>query len=441
LMSQLHSYAERIRGHPTTRRTGTLVKVLPTALRADGPSVPIGTLCEIDTSGDRGSQRMIAEVVGIDTEGISLVPLASTGQLVPGAQVFALSSTPSLPVGDAFIGRVIDALAAPLDGLPPPIAAAYHELQNPPSNPLDLTADVQALETGIRAIDGLLSLGQGQRIGIFAASGVGKTSLVNQLARQVAADVTVLCLVGERGREVEALWSRELTSVARARSTIVAATADQPAALRVRAVYQALALAIHWRERGRHVLLIIDSITRLAHAMRETGLAAGEPPTVRAYTPNVFSAIPRIVESCGAFKSGGAISAVVTVLAETDDVDDPICELMKSLLDGHIILSRSLAESGHFPAIDILKSVSRLVDTVRGPSVRVHAAKIKTAMADYEASKMLIETGLYVAGSDKRTDEAIAGRPKIDAFLVQRQDERVSLDQTSSLIMKLSGEF
>jgi FliI/YscN family ATPase len=286
------------------------------------------------------------------------------------------------------------------------------------------------LPTGIRAIDGILSLGRGQRVGIFAASGVGKTSLMEQLATQVECDRVVICLVGERGREVEAIWRLLSAREDCERYTLVAATSDESAALRARSVSHALALAEHWRSAGEHVLLVVDSVTRLAMALREIGLAAGAPPTVRAYTPNVFGALPRIVERCGAIASGGAITAIMTVLSETDDVDDPIVELMKSLLDGHIVLSRSLAEQGHFPAIDVPRSVSRgaqqLVAADQAKAMRQAVAQL----AAYEDARVMIESGVYKSGTNAAVDRAIAKRGEMNAFLQQPRNESIPLAET-----------
>lgn len=276
-------------------------------------------------------------------------------------------------------------------------------------------------------------------MGIFAPAGVGKTSLVSQLAANVAVDHVVICQIGERGREVETLWNEILPAQVRARSTLVAATSDESASMRVRAALHAIALADHWRSRGRHVLLLIDSVTRLAMALRELGLAAGEPPTMRAYTPNVFSVIPRLVECCGAVRAGGSITAVVTVLAETEEMDDPVSEMMKSILDGHILLSRGLAEKGHFPAIDIVRSVSRRADRLMAEKHRGSAMRARGLLAQYDTSKTLIETGLYTKGSDAEIDAAIEARPRLTSFLRQGSAEHVSFANSVAQLSELTG--
>jgi flagellum-specific ATP synthase len=282
-----------------------------------------------------------------------------------------------------------------------------------------------------------LTLGKGQRVGIFAASGVGKTSLMNQIVRQAGADVTILCLVGERGREIEAIWNGGLNADAKARTTLVAATSDQSAALRVRAAHYALALAEYWREQGKHVLLFLDSATRLAMAMREIGLASGEPPTVRAYTPSVFSIIPKMVERCGALRSGGAITAIMTVLSENDEVDDPVCEMMKSLLDGHIVLSRKLAELGQFPAIDIARSISRQASGLVPDAQRRNALQILEWLSVHETARTLIDTGLYAKGHNVDMDTAIARHPRILRFLRQGQAEATPLAAIIPFLAKI----
>ena len=331
--------------------------------------------------------------------------------------------------GDGFAGRAVDALGLPIDGCGA-ILDAVPVPAGEVARPLDRVDPHQRLTTGIRAIDGLLTLGVGQRIGIFAASGVGKTSLVDQLARQIDYDRCVLCLVGERGREVSGLWKTIGQGPNGARVAMVAATSDQSPVLRVRAVDQALAIAEYWRGQGEHVVLLLDSVTRLAMALREIGLAAGSPPTVRAYTPNVFAALPRLVERCGAVSGQGAITAIMTVLSETDDVDDPIVELMKSLLDGHIVLSRSLAEQGHFPAIDVLRSVSRQASRLVDGDHQVAMRDAVALLAAYDESRVMIESGVYRARSNDRVDRAIAARDGLNAFLCQPSGEAVATPAT-----------
>lgn len=422
----------RLRAIEPVRHVGRLVRVMPSWLEADGPNVPVGALCRV-------GEGLLAEVVRVDGNGIAMVPLSNVHNLATGARVEAVARGADLPVGMEFLGRAVDALGHPIDDGLPMIASERQPVNPEPPAPLERETSGEVLETGIRAIDGIHPLTKGQRIGVFAASGVGKTSLLSQLLRQVEADVCVCCLVGERGREVEAIWSRELGGAVRKRSVMVAATSDKAAALRVRAVHQAVALARFYRGAGLHVLLVIDSMTRFAMALRELGLAAGEPPTVRAYTPNVFSVIPRIVEQAGAVRGGGSISAVMTILSETDDVDDPLSELMKSLLDGHIILSRNLAERGHFPAIDPLKSISRNAHLVMSDE-HLSAARDAQAMLEcLERSRTVIDAGLYHAGSNAQLDAAIAAQPALEKFLRQKPDERDGLPASVVALAKVVG--
>lgn len=412
---------------------------MPSWLEADGPNVSLGTLCRIFNNANEAIS--LAEVVRVDGNGIAMAPLGNVQGLSLGARVEAVGEMAELPVGMTFLGRAVDALGKPIDGGAPIMASDYYPLNPDPPSPLDRESGVSLLETGIRAIDGFHPLSRGQRIGVFAASGVGKTSLLSQLVRQVDADICVCCLVGERGREVEATWSRDLSGTSRMRSVMIAATSDQAAALRVRAVHQAVALARYYRDAGLHVMLLIDSVTRYAMALREMGLAAGEPPTVRAYTPNIFSAIPRMVEQAGALQSGGSISAIMTILSETDDVDDPLSELMKSLLDGHIILSRGLAERGHFPAIDPLKSISRNANTIMTDRHLRSAHAAQALLECFDRSRTMIETGLYSAGSNTEVDAAIRARPELESVLRQGQAERSNLDATIDMIEAAVGTY
>lgn len=394
-------------------------------IHASGPAAGLGALCTVEIAQDR---RIAAEVVAVRVDGITLVPLERDADLRLGARVLAAGRGARAPVGDGFAGRAIDALGRPIDGRGP--ITAESEAPDAAVSALERVNPATILTTGVRAIDGLLTLGMGQRIGVFAASGVGKTSLIEQLARQIVCDRCVLCLVGERGREVSGLWEMAAAADDPAHFTLVAATSDESPVMRARAVDQALALAGHWCAQGEHVLLLVDSVTRLAMALREIGLAAGAPPTVRAYTPNVFTALPQLVERCGAVRGRGAITAIMTVLAETDDVDDPIVEIMKSLLDGHIVLSRALADQGHFPAIDVVRSVSRQAARLVAADHAAAMREVTGLLADYEENRVMIESGVYRARSNDRIDRAIAAREPLARFLRQPADEAAAFDDT-----------
>lgn len=423
-----HVLRERLRTVDPVLRTGRVRRISATHVEADGPNVALGSLCDVEAAGDASHYR--AEIVRVNPDGVILAPLEEAATTFSGAVVRARRETHRVPVGTTLLGRVIDALGRPADGKGDIRNDDLVSLHAAPPPPLDRCSPTEVLETGVRAIDTLLTLGKGQRVGIFAAAGVGKTTLLTDLAQHVKADIVVVCLVGERGREVELLWNG-LDIETRSRATLVASTSDQPAAMRVRASRYALALAEHWRDRGKHVLVLLDSATRLAMAMREIGLAAGEPPTVRAYTPGVFAQLPRLVERCGALKSGGAISAVITVLSESDEIDDPVSELMKSLLDGHIVLTRALAEEGHFPAIDIGRSVSRRAENLSSPQHRGRAALVAEWIALHRSSRMLVDAGLYAKGANPKLDRAIEKYPDIERFLRQPRNNRV--DFTSAL--------
>ena len=431
-----HAFARRLALIDPVARSGRVTKIMPTHIEADGPNLPLGALCTIES----GDLPVIAAVARVDRRTISLVPFEDMPRTFAGARVLAHSDDDCVPVGDAFLGRAVDALGRPIDGGAAIVTAERGRLRGTETPALERASPRERVETGIRAIDALLTIGQGQRVGLFAASGVGKTSLMTQLASQIEADRTVICLVGERGREVESLWYEGLTDEARAKTAMVAATSDQSAAMRARCCDLALALADHWRGEGHHVVLLLDSVTRLAMAMREIGLAAGEPPTVRAYTPSVFAAIPRLVERCGALRAGGAITALMTVLSETDDVDDPVSEMMKSLLDGHIILSRTLAEQGHFPAIDVPRSVSRMARALADEAERSAAQRAVALLGAYEQSRILIESGVYVAGANAELDDAIARRPALLDFLKQRPDERATHTEAAAQLVRIVGK-
>ncbi len=429
-----HRFATAVKSLSPARRTGFVRRTAPGRVEASGPLAAIGDTCEIVQAG--GS--VLAEVAAVGVDHVILIPLDQQVAIAPVARVLALSDRAEVPVGEGFAGRLVDARGAPLDGGPALAADQMAPAHGKVMAPMERKAPEAALETGIRAIDGLLTIGRGQRVGIFSASGVGKTTLMTQLALTVAADRCVVCLVGERGREVESLWRTVLGRDDARRFACVASTSDLSAPLRARAVHLAMALAEYWRERGEHVLLIVDSITRYAMALREIGLAAGAPPTLRAYTPNVFAALPRLVERCGAARSGGAITAVITVLSETDDVDDPIVEIMKSLLDGHIILSRQFAEQGLYPPIDVLRSVSRQAASLMRTEHAAAARRAISLLAVYEEARMLVETGMHKPGASVRIDEAVRERETLLSFLRQRTDERSAFAETLRRLTSLS---
>jgi flagellum-specific ATP synthase len=430
-----HRYLDRLERADFSIPSGALTRVTGEFLEANGPIACVGDYCEVEPAG--GGASLLAEVVAVEPERIRLVPVSLAPKLMLGATVTKARQAEDVPVGDGFAGRAVDGLARPIDDRGAIWAESHQPRGGKPLRVLDRVAPSERLVTGIRAVDALLPLGKGQRIGIFAASGVGKTTLVEQFARQAQCERIVLCLVGERGREIDKLWGMLKASENADRSTLVAATADESASLRLRAIEQAVGLAEYWRDRGEHVLLVVDSVTRVAHALREIGLASGLPPTVRGLTPNVFSALPRLVERCGAARGGGAITAVLSVLSETDDVDDPVVELMKSVLDGHIVLSRPLAERRHFPAIDISRSVSRMADDLLDGEELDLLRQAHEIIATFEEARPMIESGLYRAGSNAGIDRAIALQPGLADFLRQPVSAACPLDETRRELARL----
>lgn len=393
--------------------TGQITAIGQKSFTASGPHCQVGDVCTLGV----GEQPTLAQVVAIGEDRVELVPLGDMHNVTPGGTVTLSREYSDFAVGDGFAGRAVNAFGEPIDGKPRIIASKAPARTNGAS--MAKTVIAKRVETGIRAVDTMLPLAQGQRIGVFAASGVGKTTLVEQLSTRIHCDKVVVCLIGERGREVERLWNIHAAATGSAPVTVVAATSDEAPSVRIRAMKQALALCEYWRERGEHVVFFVDSVTRLAMALRDIGLAAGEPPALRSYTPNVFTALPDFVERCGAITGKGAITAIFTVLSETDDVDDPIAETMRSLLDGHIVLSRKLAERGHFPAIDVRASISRVADQILTPEQQGSARALKANVAVYEEARPMIESGIYQSGSSQEIDRAISLWPKIQGFLVQ----------------------
>jgi flagellum-specific ATP synthase len=399
------------------RRLGRIVSFNGLVIEAVGPEATLGELCEIEPIGE--SEPVLAEVVGFRQERVLLMPYGHVGGISTNSQVRATGCPISVPVGDALLGRVVNAFSRPIDDLGPVEPSASYPLYRDPINPMTRAPIHTVLDTGIRAIDCLLTLGEGQRIGIFAGSGVGKSTLLGMLARQVSADVTVLGLIGERGREVREFVDKVLGPTGLKRAVVVVATADEPALVRTHATHAAHAIAEYFRDQGKSVLLIIDSMTRFAMAQREIGLAVGEPPTFRGYTPSVFSQLPKLLERCGRMKSGGAISGIYSVLVEGDDMNEPITDHMRAILDGHVVLSRELATRGHHPAIDPLQSTSRLMSQVASESDLRVAGEAKRQLAIYAASKDLVELGAHQRGANPDLDRAVDLKPELDRFMQQ----------------------
>lgn len=412
----------RLRRAEWVRRTGRVVRVSGLAIESQGPAARLGELCEVHTS--RGV--LLAEVIGFSQERLVLMPYADPVGCEIGTLVVGSGENAVAHIGASLLGKVVDGFGRALQGEPPGGDAAECALYPEPINPLERGPVTEVLETGIRAIDALLPIGRGQRIGIFAGSGVGKSTLLGMLSRYVHSDVSVVALVGERGREVKAFADEALRGEKKERTVIVAATSDQPPLVRRRAAFFATAIAEFFRNQGRHVTLLMDSVTRVAMAQREIGLAAGELPTARGYTPSVFALLPRLLERGGVRAAGGSLTGLYTVLVEGDDMNDPIADSVRAILDGHIVLSRDVAHRGRYPSIDILRSVSRLAPAL---ATADESSAIRDAirfMAAYESARDLIDVGAYRVGHQPVTDRAIELYPLIERFLTQSPDENAS---------------
>ncbi len=403
-------------------RFGRVQSVIGLLVEASDVGAAVGELCYIYEGDTTNSRRVPAEVVGVRHSGTLLMPLDSTTGLRAGGLVQRSSLPLTIPAGDALLGRVIDPNGLPLDGLPAPIAPNRVSVQSEPPAPLERTLISEQLYTGVRAIDAFTPLGKGQRIGIFSGSGVGKSTLLGMIARNTNADVNVIALVGERGREVQEFIVDSLGEEGLRRSVVVAATGDQAAMRRVKAASAACAIAEHFRDQGKDVLLMMDSVTRVAMAQREIGLAVGEPPTTRGYTPSVFALLPRRLERAGTGPRG-SITGIFTVLVDGDDMNDPIGDATRGILDGHIVLSRKLANSGHYPSIDVLQSVSRLAGRIRSGDQIETATRVRHLMDAFQKAEDLIRIGAYVPGSDKDVDEAVAANDLIERYLRQSVGE------------------
>ena len=409
----LDAVAARFAAAPKVRVLGRVVEVVGLVVESTGPSAKIGDLCWIDC----GAERVPCEVVGFRAGRTLLMPLGDLEGVAPGATVESSGACLRVPVGERLLGRALDALGRPMDGLPLEPGETYPILA-PPPNPLERTMIESPMATGVRAIDGMLTLGVGQRMGIFAGSGVGKSTLLGMIARNCAADVNVIALVGERGREVREFLENDLGPDGLARSVVVCATSDQPALVRLKAALTATAIAEAFRDEGKSVLLMMDSVTRFCMAQREVGLAVGEPPSTKGYTPSVFAMLPRLMERAGT-GSKGAITALYTVLVEGDDTNEPVADAARGILDGHILLSRKLTSRGHYPPIDVMNSLSRTMPFVASKGHVEAARNARETIAAYRDIEDLLSIGAYKAGARPESDAAIGRMPGLDAFLKQ----------------------
>jgi len=417
---------------------GKVTKVVGLVTEARGPVSRLGGICDIYPKGDMPKAK--AEVVGFRDNRVLLMPLEEIRGIGPGSRVVAKEQKASIGVGQGLLGRVIDGLGNPIDGKGPvPVDREYPIYANP-INPLLRKRINQPLDVGIRAINGLLTIGCGQRMGIFAGSGVGKSVLLGMIARKTTADINVIALIGERGREVNDFIIKELGEEGLKRSVVVVATSDHLPLIRMRGAFVATAVAEYFRDQGKHVMLMMDSVTRFAMAQREVGLALGEPPTTKGYTPSVFTMLPRLLERAGTSSNHGTITGLYTVLVEGDDMNEPIADAVRSILDGHIILSRDLAVQNHYPAIDILGSISRVMVEITSNEHRQNASRLREILATYRKAEDLINIGAYVAGSNPRIDYAIKMIERVNRYLRQGIEENVTFEESLGELETLFNE-
>jgi flagellum-specific ATP synthase len=415
---------------------GIVEKVVANTIESHGPNVTVGSLCWLLQNG----RRVPLEVVGVRNGSIISMPLAKIAGVRQGDLIQASGSAASIGVHESIQGRILDGLGRPIDGAALPLILHDQDLYAEPANPLSRDPIRTPMQTGVRVIDGLLTCGLGQRVGIFGGSGVGKSTLLGMIAKYTSADINVIALIGERGREVREFIENDLGPEGLKRSVVIVSTSDQPALVRIRAAFAATAAAEYFRDRGHNVMLMMDSVTRFAMAQREVGLAAGEPPSSKGYTPSVFSLLPRLLERSGKFQKG-SITAFYTVLVEGDDMNDPIADSVRSILDGHIVLDRDLASRGHYPCIDVLSSVSRLMSHLVDEPTKNAAYEIRDLLATHKKSEDLINIGAYKRGSNKRIDTAIDRYDSIVTFLKQRPEELSTLDETLQTLRKVvAGE-
>ncbi len=418
--SRLGHLARRVQATRVVETRGRVVQLIGLVIESEGPLAAVGEVCRIQSARHGGDA--LAEVVGFRDHHLLLMPLGEVHGIHPGAEVIATGEPLRFSVGSALPGRVLDGLGQPIDSQGPVLGEHTVGLKLRPPHPLKRQRIQHVFQTGIKALDTCIPCGRGQRLGIFAGSGVGKSTLLGMMASRAAADVNVIALIGERGREVREFLEKDLDAAGRKKSVIVVATSNEPALARVKGAFLAMAIAEHFRDAGQNVLLMMDSVTRLALAQREIGLAVGEPPTTRGYTPSVFSLLPQLLERAGTGERG-SITGLFTVLVEADDMNDPIADAVRSILDGHVVLTRELATQNHYPAIDVLESVSRLNRDLLTPEQLALAARVREALAIYRKNQDLINIGAYPAGSHPGIDQAIRLHEPLNQFLRQEVDQ------------------
>jgi flagellum-specific ATP synthase len=432
----LRRASEAVREADLARRHGFVSNLIGLIIEATGLQAEVGEVCLVGT--DRNRAAVSAEVVGFRDGRTLLMPLGELHGIGPGTRVLATGTSFRIAVGDGLLGRVVDGLGIPEDEQPVSGGLARSTIATPPAA-LSRPRITERVGLGVRALDGLVPCGRGQRLGIFSGSGVGKSSLMGMIARSTSASVNVIALVGERGREVREFIERDLGD-ALAHSVVVVATSDQPALVRIKAAFTATTIAEYFRDQGHDVMLMMDSVTRFAMAQREVGLAIGEPPATRGYTPSVFALLPRLLERAGT-STRGSITALYTVLVDGDDMNEPIADAVRSILDGHIVLTRSLAHAGHYPAIDVLQSVSRLVGEIVSPEVALAGQQLRAALAVLREKEDLVAIGAYRHGSDPPLDAALLHRARIEELLRQRVDEHSEPAETDTRLLALAASL
>lgn len=426
----------RIKAVNPLKVSGKVTQIVGLVVEGYCPAATVGTLCQLVPLG--GGAAVPAEVVGFKDSRALLMPLGELRGLGPGSLIQVVRDCATLPVGDQLLGRVLDALGQPLDEQPLAPCEEEYPLYALPASPMARNPIVQPLDLGVKAINGLLTCGTGQRMGIMAGSGVGKSVLLGMMAKHTRADVNVIALIGERGREVREFIERDLGPEGLARSVVITATSDVSPLLRMRGAFVATTIAEYFCAQGKNVLLLMDSVTRFAMAMREVGLAIGEPPTTKGYTPSVFATLPKLLERAGSFKGKGSITGLYTVLVEGDDINEPVADAVRSILDGHIILSRDLAARNHYPSIDILNSASRVMRDIVSPDHLQMSGRIREVMATYKEAEDLINIGAYMEGSNGKIDYAISSIEAINDFLRQGMEEEVEFDNTLEQMTELA---
>lgn len=433
----MKKYIDGVKSGNFVKYTGRITKVTGLTIESEGPISSIGELCYIHPF--NSEEPILAEVVGFKEDKILLMPFGEMEGIGPGSTVVASGHSLRVNVGEAMMGRVIDGLGNPMDGKGPLKTDKFYPVANTPPNPLERKNIEEVLPLGVKVIDGLLTCGKGQRVGIFAGSGVGKSTLMGMIARNAEADINVIGLIGERGREVNEFIQNDLKEEGLKKSVLVVATSDQPALVRMKAAMLTTAIAEYFRDQGKNVILLMDSLTRFAMAQREIGLAIGEPPVTRGYTPSVFAVFPKLLERAGA-SSKGTITGLYTVLVDGDDMNEPITDTVRGILDGHIVLDRKLANQNHYPAIDVLQSISRVMNNIATPEHKKAAGKVKDLMATYKESEDLINIGAYTKGTNPKIDEAIDSIDDINAFLNQNVLETYTYPETIDTLESLVGE-